>query len=77
MALERTRRPLPVNEGPLDRAIRIVIGLALISMIFTGPRTLWGLLGFIPLITGTAGYCLLYAVFGFSTIGAPHRARHA
>ena len=68
---------MAVNVGPLDRAIRIVLGLAILTATFLGPQTLWGLLGPIPLVTGFLGYCPLYAIFGFSTVGAPHRVTHA
>ena len=68
---------IPVNVGPLDRAIRIVLGLALLALIFAGPESMWGLVGFVPLLTGIAGYCPLYAMLGLSTVGTPHRIRHA
>lgn len=55
------------NESTLDRVIRIVAGLGLISLMFFGPRTPWGALGFILLITGLVGTCPLYRVFGLST----------
>ena len=55
------------NEGSLDRAIRLLIGLALLSLFFVGPRTPWALLGFIPLLTGALGVCPAYRLFGFST----------
>ncbi|GAA6200979.1 DUF2892 domain-containing protein [Aquicoccus sp. SU-CL01552] len=55
------------NEGALDRILRIVFGLALLSLIFIGPKTMWGLVGLIPLLTGLAGYCPLYRLLGFST----------
>ena len=55
------------NEGSLDRAVRIGIGLALLSLIFVGPKTLWGLVGLIPLLTGLAGYCPAYRLLGLST----------
>ena len=55
------------NEGAVDRILRIVFGLALLSLIFIGPKTMWGLVGLIPLLTGLAGYCPLYQVLGFST----------
>ena len=55
------------NEGAVDRILRIVFGLALLSLIFIGPKTMWGLVGLIPLLTGLAGYCPLYRVLGFST----------
>lgn len=58
---------MPRNEGTLDRALRIIIGLILLSLIFVGPQTLWGLVGLIPLATGLAGFCPAYAIFGLKT----------
>jgi hypothetical protein len=55
------------NEGTVDRFIRIVLGLALLSLVFVGPHTWFGLLGLIPLATGVVGFCPLYRVFGLHT----------
>jgi len=55
------------NAGTVDRAIRILLGLVLLSLVFVGPQTLWGLVGLVPLITGLLGYCPLYTLFGFNT----------
>lgn len=55
------------NEGSLDRALRIIVGLVLLSLVFVGPQTLWGLVGLIPLATGLAGFCPAYALFGLNT----------
>lgn len=55
------------NMGWIDRALRIAIGVVLITLVFTGPKTLWGLLGVIPLTTAFAGYCPLYRVLGIRT----------
>jgi hypothetical protein len=63
------------NEGTIDRGIRIVIGVVLLSLVFVGPRTLWGLVGVVPLLTGLLGYCPLYRVVGLST--CPLSRRHA
>lgn len=68
---------IPVNMGAIDRTIRIVLGLAIIALVFVGPQSNWGLLGFVPLLTGIAGYCPLYAMVDFSTVGTPHRITHA
>ena len=57
----------PRNEGTVDRLIRITLGVVLLGLAFTGPRTSWGLIGVVPLLTGLAGSCPLYAVLGFST----------
>ena len=56
-----------VNEGTPDRAIRIVLGLALLSLIVIGPHTTWGWIGVVPLITGILGWCPAYSILGIST----------
>lgn len=58
---------LPQNEHTIDRALRVVLGIALLSLVFFGPRTAWGLIGVVPLLTGAIGTCPLYTLFGFST----------
>ncbi len=55
------------NIGGVDKFVRIVLGVVLISLVFWGPKTLWGLLGFIPLITGAIGFCPLYLPFRITT----------
>jgi hypothetical protein len=53
----------------LDRIIRIVVGVALLSLIvFLSGGIRWiGLIGLIPLLTGIAGFCPLYALFKIKT----------
>lgn len=58
---------LPKNEGTVDRALRVIVGIALILMVFVGPKTLWGLVGIIPLATGLLGSCPLYTLLGMRT----------
>lgn len=58
---------LPRNEHVLDRAVRVVVGLGLLSLVFVGPQTLWGLLGIVPLATGALGSCPLYTLLGIGT----------
>lgn len=58
---------LPANEHPVERALRVVIGLVLLALVFVGPRTMWGLVGVVPLATGLLGSCPLYTLFGIST----------
>jgi hypothetical protein len=55
------------NESNLDRGLRIVLGLILLSLVFVGPQTLWGLIGLVPLVTGLLGSCPVYSVLGIST----------
>lgn len=56
-----------INEATLDRAIRIVAGLAILSLAFIGPRTPLGYIGIVPLVTGLVGFCPAYRLFGLST----------
>ena len=58
---------MTVNEGNVDRIIRVVIGIVLLSLVFAGPQTLWGLVGFVPLVTGLVGFCPAYKLLGLST----------
>jgi hypothetical protein len=55
------------NEGTIDRVIRVVVGLVLLSLTVIGPQTWWGLLGFVPLLTGVVGFCPLYSALGLRT----------
>lgn len=55
------------NEGVVDRSIRVLLGLVILSLIFVGPQTLWGLVGLVPLITGLVGFCPLYKILGLNT----------
>lgn len=55
------------NEGNLDRVLRIVVGAAILSLVVVGPKTAWGYLGLIPLITGLVGYCPAYSLLGIRT----------
>jgi hypothetical protein len=55
------------NEHPIDRLLRIILGLSILSLTILGPRTLWGLVGVVPLITGIVGYCPLYSILGINT----------
>jgi hypothetical protein len=55
------------NIHPVERTIRIVAGVGLASLAFWGPSNPWFLLGLIPLATGLMGWCLPYALLGFST----------
>ncbi len=60
-----------INVGPIDRALRIVLGLVLLSLTFLGPRTAWGWVGLVPLATGLFGMCPLYSILGVSTAPTP------
>lgn len=55
------------NAGTIDRALRVILGVALIAIVFVGPQTAWGWLGFVPLVTGLVGNCPVYSILGFKT----------
>lgn len=59
----------PKNEHKIERILRVVLGLGLLSIVFFGPRTPWGWIGILPLVTGLVGSCPLYTVLGISTCG--------
>lgn len=61
------------NEHDVERGIRVALGLGLLSLVFVGPQTLWGLLGLVPLATGLSGTCPLYSLFGISTCPSDRR----
>lgn len=63
---------LQINESPLDRAARIVLGIALAaaavaSAIATPVLYVAWLVAGIALVTGIVGFCPLYAVLRVST----------
>jgi hypothetical protein len=55
------------NEGTIDRAVRIVAGLAILSLAFVGPQSPLGYIGLVPLVTGVIGFCPAYRLLGLST----------
>jgi hypothetical protein len=57
------------NVGGIDRVLRILVGLGLLSLVFVGPQTPWGWIGVVPLFTGLIGWCPAYLPFGWSTKG--------
>ena len=64
---------MKMNEGKIDRIVRIVVGLGLLSLVFVGPQTRWGLVGIVPLVTGAIGFCPMYKIFGLSTCPLSNR----
>ncbi len=70
--LTQKDRAMKSNVGGIDKTLRIVAGLALLSLIFIleGNARWWGLVGIIPLLTGSLGWCPVYLPFGFNTCPA-------
>jgi hypothetical protein len=60
---------MEANVGKTDRIIRIVVGLALLSLVFIGPQTLWGLIGIVLLATAFINFCPAYKLLGMNTLG--------
>lgn len=58
---------MKTNAGNIDRIARVVMGLGLISIAFIGPKTPWGFVGLVPLLTGAIGFCPLYTLLGINT----------
>jgi len=60
------------NLGSADRVIRLIVGIALIAMVFVGPHTPWGWIGVILVATAFLSFCPIYRVFGIRTCKPPH-----
>ena len=60
------------NVGTVDRDIRVLIGLGLLSLFFIldGNARWFGLIGFVPLLTAGIRFCPLYTVLGIRTCKA-------
>ncbi|MGB9093149.1 MAG: DUF2892 domain-containing protein [Gallionella sp.] len=58
---------MKINEGTIDRVLRVVAGLVLIGLAASGTVGVWGYIGVVPLLTGLVGICPVYAIFGIST----------
>lgn len=58
---------LPRNEAMWDRTLRVVLGIAVLSLTVWGPKSLWGLVGLLPLVTGVVGSCPAYSLLGVRT----------
>jgi len=69
---EDTRMKFEINEAPIDRVIRIVLGIALAAVALGGAVTapllyaVW-VVAAIALVTGIVGFCPLYALLRVST----------
>ena len=59
------------NVGSTDRAIRVVLGLGLLSLLyFVDGNLRWiGLVGIVPLFTAFVSWCPLYTLIGVQTCG--------
>jgi hypothetical protein len=62
------------NVGNIDRALRIIAGLALLGAGFYF-KAWWGLVGILPLLTAFIRFCPAYVPFGLSTCTKPETKR--
>lgn len=58
---------MKANVGGIDRALRIIAGLALIGLTLAGQIGMWGWLGVVPLATGLFRFCPFYPMLGLSS----------
>ncbi len=60
---------MTMNVGNIERVIRIVAGLGLLSLLYfvEGNARWWGLIGLVPITTAVFGYCPPYAWMGINT----------
>jgi hypothetical protein len=62
---------MKTNVGSIDKILRIVAGIALISLAATGVVGAWGFIGVVPLLTGLMGWCPAYTLLGIKTCSTP------
>lgn len=65
---------MTTNIGTIDRALRIIVGLVLIALVFLGPQTPWGWIGLIPLATALIGWCPAYRLIGINSCSVARKA---
>jgi len=68
--IERGKIMFKVNEGPVDRIIRIILGIILLvsGILSKGVLSLvLIILGVVGIFTGITGFCGLYMLLGIST----------
>ena len=58
---------MKANVGTIDRLVRVLLGVLLITLTAMGTIGVWGWIGVVPIATAAFGYCPLYTVLGFST----------
>lgn len=60
---------MKANVGTVDRIIRVIIGLVLLSLLLflDGNMRFIGLIGIVPLFTALFKFCPLYPLFGINT----------
>jgi hypothetical protein len=57
---------MKTNVGSIDRALRIIVGLAVLGAGYYY-QSWWGLVGLVPLLTGIFRFCPAYLPLGLSS----------
>ena len=66
---------MKINEGGVDRVLRVIVGLGLLSLLLTDSPYKWfGLIGVPLVLTGVIGFCAGYALCGVSTCPTDKKA---
>lgn len=60
-------RILPVNVHPIERVLRVAVGVGLVGAAYAGAIGPWGYIGLVPILTGVLSSCPLYTLLGIST----------
>jgi hypothetical protein len=55
------------NIHNIEKIIRVLLGIIILSLVFIGPKSWWGLIGILPILTGLSGWCPPYQLLGIST----------
>ena len=57
------------NVGSIDKVVRFILGLILLSLLFfmNGNLKYLGLIGLVPILTATVSFCPLYSIVGIKT----------
>lgn len=58
---------MKINVGNLDRILRIVAGITLLTLAATGIFAPWGWVGVVPLLSGMFRFCPAYALLGMNS----------
>ena len=62
------------NVGGVDRFLRMAVGVAMVVATAKGLLPQWGLIGVVPFLTGSLGWCPAYLPFGISTCGCGNKS---
>lgn len=57
---------MKANVGSYDAGIRFLLGCGILFTSVNGAGW-WGLLGFVPILSGACGFCPMYWIFGVDT----------